>query len=187
MRRELIAALCIGTGLALSVYISCGKEAESSAYPDYRRADLRMYEGAPPVMPHALRNRDCLDCHEHGLVMEGKKAPVTPHPQLVNCMQCHVPQQNAALFRENDFRSEAIVTSLPKANPYGPPLIPHRIFMREDCLVCHNDPSRKEIIQTTHPERANCRQCHVPQDTEVELFRENEQMKDVFAGKVKMK
>lgn len=159
---------------------ACGEKAESSAYPDYRRADLRMYEGAPPVMPHAVRNRDCLDCHATGMITEGKQAPITPHPQLANCQQCHVPQQDVAPFRENEFKRTIAVAALPNANPSGPPLIPHRVFMRENCLVCHNDPARKEVVQTTHPERANCRQCHVAQNAEVELFRENARMVDAI-------
>jgi cytochrome c-type protein NapB len=175
MKRKLFGLfLLIITTFVVLTLTSCNKKAESSTYPDYRRADLRMYEGAPPVIPHALRNRDCLDCHAQGMTVESKKAPVTPHPQLANCLQCHVPQQNVALFRENEFASDFQAAALPKSNPSGPPLIPHRIFMRENCLVCHNDPNRKEIVQTTHPERGNCRQCHIAQQSEVALFRENE-------------
>lgn len=166
--------------VAACAFLSCGEKAENSTYPEYRRADLRMYDGAPPVMPHVVRNRDCLDCHATGMLTEGKQAPITPHPQMRNCQQCHVPQQNVALFRENEFARTVKAASLPKANPSGPPLIPHRVFMRENCLVCHNDPARKEVVQTTHPERANCRQCHVAQNGEVELFRENERMTDAF-------
>ncbi|MEK7729907.1 MAG: nitrate reductase cytochrome c-type subunit [candidate division KSB1 bacterium] len=172
---------CLSALAAALAFVACGENAESSAYPEYRRADLRMYEGAPPVMPHAVRNRDCLDCHAAGMITEGKKAPITPHPQFANCQQCHVPQQNVAPFRENEFKRAIKAAALPKANPSGPPLIPHRVFMRENCLVCHNDPARKEVVQTTHPARANCRQCHVAQNGGVELFRENERMADPFA------
>jgi len=80
--------------------------------------------------------------------------------------------------RSSDFKAAA----LPKSNPSGPPLIPHRIFMRENCLVCHNDPNRKEIVQTTHAERRNYRQCHISQQREVAIFRENERVKDAVAG-----
>ncbi|NUO83151.1 hypothetical protein HUU05_24025 [candidate division KSB1 bacterium] len=180
MKIKLIISL-LGALVAACLFIACGEQAESSTYPEYRRADLRMYEGAPPVMPHALRNRACLDCHANGMITEGKQAPITPHPQFANCQQCHVPQQNVALFRENAFQRAVKPAALPKANPSGPPLIPHRVFMRENCLVCHNDPARKEVVQTTHPERANCRQCHVPQNAEVRLFRENGNMADAFA------
>ncbi|MDZ7363995.1 MAG: nitrate reductase cytochrome c-type subunit [candidate division KSB1 bacterium] len=185
MKKNLASFLVLSyTLLGIWGFISCEKKTVS-AYPDYRRADLRMYEGAPPVIPHALRNRACLDCHAQGLMVEGKTAPVTPHPQLANCMQCHILQQNVTPFRENNFAREVRVTALPKANPSGPPLIPHRVFMRENCLVCHNDPTRKEVVQTTHPQRANCRQCHIAQNAEVELFRKNERMQDVFAIRTK--
>ncbi len=185
MKRNCLFLLC-SAAFAIFCFISCDKKTDS-AYPDYRRADLRMYEGAPPVIPHALHNRKCLDCHAQGMLVEGRTAPVTPHPQLTNCMQCHIPQQNVAPFRENDFVREVRIAALPKANPSGPPLIPHRIFMRDNCLVCHNDATRKEVVQTTHPERANCRQCHVAQNTEVELFQENERMQDAFALGAKIK
>ncbi len=57
----------------------------------------------------------------------------------------------------------------------GPPMIPasHEIVIGEDidhfsnggqdCLDCHYDESEEEATQTTHPERYNCLQCHVPQ------------------------
>lgn len=179
MKTKLVFSL-LGVLVAALTFTFCGEKAESSTYPEYRRADLRMYDGAPPVMPHAVRNRDCLDCHATGMITEGKRAPITPHPQFANCQQCHVPQQNVALFRENEFKRTVSVAALPRANPNGPPLIPHRVFMRENCLVCHNDPGRREIVQTTHPERANCRQCHVAQNGEVELFRENIKTPDAF-------
>lgn len=162
----------ITLSLVALLFSACGQKAESSTYPDYRRAEIRMYEGAPPVMPHAVRNRACLDCHATGMITEGKKAPVTPHPELVNCQQCHVPQQNVQPFRGNNFKREVKTTAVSKANPNGPPLIPHRVFMRENCLVCHNDASRREVVQTTHPERANCRQCHVAQNAKAPPFRQ---------------
>jgi len=57
----------------------------------------------------------------------------------------------------------------------APPLIPvdHEFVIGEDiyhfenggdaCLDCHGDESEKDVPQTTHPERHNCLQCHVPQ------------------------
>jgi len=50
--------------------------------------------GNPPLIPHDVAADDggatCLGCHRTG---EGG-APVTPHPQLVDCRQCHIPQEN---------------------------------------------------------------------------------------------
>ena len=63
----------------------------------------------------------------------------------------------------------------------GPPLIPanHDFVIGEDidhfsnggndCLDCHNDESEEEATQTTHPERHNCLQCHVPQTEDTSI------------------
>lgn len=160
------------------VTAGCG-DYDSDNYGKYTRAEVRYYAYAPPFIPHDVINPACLDCHEMGLVVDGYKAPVTPHPQLQNCQQCHIrADESIKPFRKNAFvgLKEPAALSLPQ--PYGPPLIPHRVFMREDCLICHDDPTREEVIQTTHPERKNCQQCHVQQNSEVALFRENERIDD---------
>ncbi len=47
----------------------------------------------------------------------------------------------------------------------GSPLwIPHDLQLRGNCLACHGGPAAVAEIRTAHPERANCRQCHVPAD-----------------------
>lgn len=38
--------------------------------------------------------------------------------------------------------------------------------MRENCVSCHAGPSAPKEIRVTHPERVNCRQCHVPKMSE---------------------
>jgi len=52
--------------------------------------DAQHAEGAPPVIPHRISDdatgKDCLVCHKEGL----NDAPQTPHPDRVNCTQCHV-------------------------------------------------------------------------------------------------
>jgi nitrate reductase cytochrome c-type subunit len=45
----------------------------------------------------------------------------------------------------------------------APPTIPHPLQLRENCLACHAGPASRPEIRTSHPERARCRQCHVPQ------------------------
>lgn len=49
--------------------------------------------GNPPAIPHYVAADDageqCLDCHREG---DGG-APRTPHPQLVDCRQCHIDLQ----------------------------------------------------------------------------------------------
>jgi cytochrome c-type protein NapB len=46
--------------------------------------------------------------------------------------------------------------------PGAPPPIPHSPDMRGNCVACHAGPGAVAEIRTPHPERANCRQCHVP-------------------------
>lgn len=151
--------------LLCSVWMfGCRGEAKSRIYKAYHRAELRYYAYAPPFIPHQVLNRQCLDCHGQGLVVEGRKAPVTPHPELVNCAQCHIrPDENVKLFKENLFVGTQETPALALPQPAGPPLMPHRLFLRERCLVCHGDATRKEIVQTSHPERSHCLQCHIPQ------------------------
>ena len=48
----------------------------------------------------------------------------------------------------------------------APPTIPHKTFMRENCVACHAGPAAREEIRTSHPERRRCRQCHVPVATQ---------------------
>ena len=43
----------------------------------------------------------------------------------------------------------------------APPTIPHTLWLRGNCLACHGAFGFAEL-QTSHPERANCVQCHVP-------------------------
>ena len=167
----------VGISLFLSfVWVaSCDKPQPSGVYTDYERASLRYYAYAPPTIPHKVLNRDCLDCHAQGLVVEGRKAPVTPHPELVNCMQCHIrPNPDVTPFRNNQFVGLPEPASIKFPQPNGPPLMPHRLFMRENCLICHNDATRKGVTQTTHPERTNCLQCHISQDSTFRVARRNE-------------
>jgi nitrate reductase (cytochrome), electron transfer subunit len=57
---------------------------------------LRAYPGAPPRVPHGLtadefRTTACNTCHERGGYSPrfGAYAPLTPHPELSDCLQCH--------------------------------------------------------------------------------------------------
>ncbi|MCH2175713.1 MAG: nitrate reductase cytochrome c-type subunit [Lentisphaeria bacterium] len=128
----------------------------------------RAYSGAPPVISHPIDNEmpiqsDCLSCHKNGGYTPKFEAyaPVTPHPELIYCRQCHVPKDSDTLFRENTFEPGNPRLTGPII-PGGPPQIPHSIWMRDNCISCHNGPSSPPEIRTGHPERINCRQCHVP-------------------------
>jgi nitrate reductase cytochrome c-type subunit len=137
----------------------------------------RAYAGAPPVIPHdagsnGVINDDCLSCHKDGGFVPEYNAytPLSPHPEMLNCRQCHVEQ-----VVEGEFvKSEWIQPDLPKrgrqAIPGGPLTIPHSLQLRDNCLACHAGPQAVVEIKTSHPERENCRQCHVV-DHDLPLFR----------------
>ena len=155
----------------------------------------RAYPGAPPVIPHPVDEREafgnaCLSCHGGGgwAPRFEAYAPVTPHPEMISCRQCHVPMtpggegkvaasgadgRAANLSRSGGTRgTEAVRDSVsdwqtitpPRlhggAMPGSPPPIPHALQMRENCRACHAGPGAVAELRTTHPERVTCRQCH---------------------------
>jgi len=128
----------------------------------------RAYAGAPPIIPHAVENNGlindaCLSCHKDGGYVPEYNAytPVTPHPEMDNCRQCHVTQVTEGLFVDTMW----IQPDLPKRGqqsiPGGPLQIPHPLQFRENCLACHAGPQAVVEIRSSHPERENCLQCHV--------------------------
>ena len=136
----------------------------------------RAYHGAPPSIPHAVsEERDmggnsCLKCHQNGGYAEKFKAytPVTPHPEMVNCKQCHVSQKTQSLFKGTNFRRIVVpAVGINNALDGSPPIIPHQLQLRENCLACHAGPSAPKEIRVSHPERINCRQCHVINNKEI--------------------
>ena len=135
----------------------------------------RAFYGAPPSIPHPVKEErsmggnTCLQCHQNGGFTEkfSAYAPVTPHPEMVNCRQCHVAEMTQSIFKGTNFnKSDAPKVGVNNALLGSPPAIPHQIQMRENCLSCHAGPSAPEEIRVTHPERINCRQCHVPTSQE---------------------
>ncbi len=143
----------------------------------------RAYPGAPPSIPHPLLKGErgiggnaCLQCHQNGgfVAKFNAYAPVTPHPGMINCRQCHVSQNTKTLFTATNFaKVHAPKVGINNAFPGSPPMIPHQIQMRENCLACHAGPAAPKEIRVTHPDRINCRQCHVPSDkvvTDIEVF-----------------
>lgn len=134
------------------------------------RARRRAYDGAPPVIPHPPMGARCVSCH-HGSGLEVPNlgfAPPSPHApsahpgSLAHCPQCHVFQKTEAVFRRSTFTGlPQDLRRGPRLYPGAPPVIPHDVFMRENCATCHSGPAAREPIRTTHPERVYCRQCHV--------------------------
>ncbi len=167
--------------LALLLLAGCsGEVVESTKTPAVERATRRAYDGAPPVIPHAVLGIACVECHSReGKPVEGLGfAPPSPHEETLGmgpdsrCTQCHVFSQSEAIFAVNRF--EGLRQDLRKGTRLAdgsPPTIPHKTLMRENCMACHSGPAAREEIRTTHPERTRCRQCHVPVTTRA-LFQE---------------
>lgn len=157
---------------------------------------LRAFPGAPPRIPHGLTEQEfeggrCNTCHERGGFVErfATYAPMTPHPEMGQCLQCHVADDRlvgrpVSLGEGTPVCAQChildaltapppqfVAIDWPEPNwlklgqvalPGGPPLIPHRLETRGNCVACHAGMGSVYEIRTTHPERANCRQCHVP-------------------------
>jgi len=142
----------------------------------------RAYYGSPPTIPHPVKEdlniggKSCLKCHQNGGFSEKFKAytPIVPHPEMINCKQCHVPQKSNTLFSETNFKKGIIPkVGVNSALSGSPPTIPHNLQMRKNCLSCHATPSTPKEIRVTHPERTDCMQCHVQnnkKNTALEVF-----------------
>ncbi len=138
--------------------------------PTTVRAARRAYEGAPPVVPHPPLGTRCTACHTATgqPVPPLGMAPANPHSKTIdggrftNCRQCHLFAKSEEEFQPNDFQGlPQVVARADRPYPGAPPVIPHPLFMREDCLACHAGPAARPEIRCDHTQRANCRQCHV--------------------------
>lgn len=136
----------------------------------------RAWDGAPPMIPHPIRDDgplECLACHGAGLVVEDRIAPIPSHERMTNCTQCHVvtdqrfgglptegalehAQQVGGLNRFGGFAWPARGT---RAWVGAPPTIPHPTEMRTECVSCHGATGHPGL-RTSHPQRAACLQCH---------------------------
>ena len=137
----------------------------------------RAFLGAPPSIPHPVKEErsfggnTCTQCHQNGGFVEkyNAYAPITPHPEMINCRQCHVTKNTNDTFINFTFdKAQAPKVGEGENNAMlgSPPTIPHQLQMRENCVSCHAGPSAPKEIRVTHPERVNCRQCHVPKMSE---------------------
>lgn len=62
----------------------------------------RAFLGAPPSIPHPVAEErsfggnTCIQCHQNGGFVEkyNAYAPITPHPEMTNCRQCHVTKNS---------------------------------------------------------------------------------------------
>jgi hypothetical protein len=167
-----IAGLDLGNG-------ATGAPEDKVAVPGFKgrfktaallRASRRAYDGAPPVIPHKPLGAACVSCHTgSGIEVAGVGfAPPSPHAAtpgmsaMARCQQCHVFRQTDGLFSDSGFTGlRQDLRPGRRLNSFAPPVIPHKIFMRENCLACHSGPAAREEIRTSHPERIRCQQCHV--------------------------
>ena len=163
---------------------------------------LRSYPGAPPRVPHGLtpnefRTGSCNTCHERGGFSQrfGAYVPVTPHPEMGACLQCHVGNgqlmaiplpstDSSARCRQchafgGSRWTDSTLNWVPMAWPQvaattrdrEPPPIPHALDSRVNCLACHSAPSGVAEIRTSHAERADCRACHVAAGADTDTYR----------------
>ncbi|HTS89678.1 MAG TPA: hypothetical protein VMG41_14395 [Gemmatimonadales bacterium] len=163
---------------------------------------LRAYPGAPPRIPHGLspdeyRTDACKQCHERGgySLRFAAYVPLTSHPDMGMCLQCHVGEDSVLGFADPDadpntrctqchgpaggpVRAEArlpwLATDWPplaKLTPgQNPPPIPHDSRFRLMCVACHAGQAAVADIRTSHAEWSDCRQCHVAAGADVVAF-----------------
>ena len=101
-----LATSCGGSG-AVPVP---GREAAAKTAA-VERAERRLFDGAPPVIPHRGFSSPCVSCHDaFGIAVEGVGfAPPSPHEATrglsatSRCVQCHVERRTDAVFVENGF------------------------------------------------------------------------------------
>ncbi len=157
------------------IYLSSGSSERTLEEYYYRR----QFPGSPPVIPHPADKKqeeelECLTCHaKGGWTQELKRhTPLTPHPDMVSCRQCHVRPEEATPFQANTWLSIPPPRLGNAHLPGGPSPIPHTLQLRGSCIACHTGPGAVTAIRVEHPLRGNCRQCHVP-DNEAKLFKRN--------------
>lgn len=150
------------------------------------------------LTPEEFRTSACKTCHERGGYSRRFHAyvPLTPHPDKGECLQCHVGadelmaipllspdssrrchQCHGAGGRPPGYAENllgwrpAAWPQLPVVTPgETPPPIPHDLQGRGNCLACHAGPGAVAEIRTSHPEWADCRQCHVAPDPWAGVF-----------------
>ena len=132
------------------------------------RATRRAYNGAPPIIPHAVEKTNdaaCYACHCQGIRIEQRIARKMSHVFLANCTQCHAsppskPFESIDSTVENRFVGAAAPLAGTRAYPGAPPVIPHSVWMPSECLSCHGGKSGWSGMQSSHPWRSACVQCH---------------------------
>ncbi len=142
------------------------------------RAARRAFHGAPPVIPHPAGQgtaSECMACHDAGVRFGALRASPIPHEAYTSCTQCHsmdepnVPwgaQSDGLRDDPRDVPNSFVGATAPAEGPrwtsIAPPGIPHDTFLHERCMSCHG-PNGRDALQSTHPDRQSCEQCHAGQ------------------------
>lgn len=167
----------IHSGQEFQQCINCHNPHTAAVSPNHQhklqslaiRASRRAYNGAPPVIPHAVEQTNdaaCYVCHGEGAVVGQRIANRMSHGPLANCVQCHAastpppfadPEQPGP---SNSFVGLPAPVSAERAFEGAPPVIPHSTWMRERCLSCHGGQVGWPGLEVTHRWRTNCVQCH---------------------------
>lgn len=138
------------------------------------RESRRAFYGAPPVVPHAIDQQNsvsCLVCHGKRTQVGRVSVPQISHPAYTNCLQCHAagagpapawaasPPVKASPKLDNSFLGATAPVGASRAYSGAPPVIPHAVWMRQNCVSCHSA-GGSSAIKPEHAERQNCLQCH---------------------------
>lgn len=139
------------------------------------RLRTRAFDGAPPVIPHAIEQQtaaSCLVCHGNGMKLGTRIATRVSHPHYSSCTQCHVEsgggppiklsEEAGEIASLNEFAGLLRSGRGTRAMLGAPPTIPHTLHLRGDCMSCHGLLARPGL-RTTHPWLQNCVQCHAAQ------------------------
>ena len=159
--------------MLFAAFAGCSQSGDETAMKpasSAKRAEHRLFSGAPPVIPHPPLSGKCVTCHTPTGTSRPPLgfAPANPHTKTPGmsdesgCKQCHVFQTNQETFVASTFEplaSSGVHGS--RAHGLAPPTIPHHRFMREDCVACHTGPASRPEIRCSHADRARCVQCHV--------------------------
>lgn len=125
-----------------------------------------------PAIPHPTAGyENCLVCHETGIA--GSVAVPADHAGRTNdtCTACHeeaatvTPPATTTTTATPTATATATPTATPTQTAGAPPVIPHDLAGRDDCLACHQTGvAGAPEVPADHAGRTNdtCTMCHQP-------------------------
>jgi DmsE family decaheme c-type cytochrome len=174
-------------GDAHTPFAQQGCESCHGASPDHIARKVKfpavVFKG-PNISPVAVRNQQCLTCHQSGLRMNWQGSQhdnsdvactdchavhVQKDPVLKKitqpdvCFTCHTSQRaQSARFSHHPIR-EGKVSCSDCHNPHGSPgpTLLKEVTINQVCYNCHAE-KRGPLLREHPPVRENCLNCHVP-------------------------